>query len=474
MFGIHIDLHQFNLQAIVIAVVSFLVLVGVMVVVHELGHFIVAKLCKVRVEAFSFGFGPRLFGFKHGETDYKVCLLPLGGYVKMTGEAAEQNLEVGGDKPAPETNPASDPGSLLAHPRWQQMLIGVAGPAANFVLAFVLMVFYFAVINEVPNIRTVNLEWITPGSPAAMAGLRPGDQVTSFAGVANPELQTFDDLADQHAGQTVPIVVKRGDQSLQTAVQLKGNPGGDGIDLEESGIFEQVYQDPIVISNLLSGAPADQAGLESGDELLAFDGHALHFPALFDFLADGKGAPIAVTVRRNGVVLPPIVVKPYAVDSSWRFGFTPEPPKPPPTRFEPMPIGSAISSSADFCKDGSLMIVGLLKKLFTHQASIKQLSGPIGIMQVAGEVATSHSWEDVFKLSALISVNLGIVNLLPFPILDGGMILFLLIESVLRRAIDIRIKELIYQAAFLMILVLFLVISFNDIARLPIFMHFKQ
>ncbi len=474
MFGIHIDPHQFDLRATIIALISFLVLVGVMVVAHELGHFIVAKLCKVRVEAFSFGFGPRLFGFKRGETDYMVCLLPLGGYVKMTGEAAEQNLQVGGGQPAPQTEPASDPGSLLAHPRWQQMLIGVAGPAANFVLAFVLMVFYFAFINEIPDIRTVNLEWITPGSPAAMAGLRPGDQVSSFAGFANPDWQTFHDLADQDAGKTVSIVVRRGDQSVQTAVQLKGHPSGDGIDLGESGIFEQIYQYPIVIANLLSGAPADQAGLKPGDEILAFDGHAFHSLApLYDYLTAGKGAPIALTIRRNGVVLPLIVVKPYAADSTWRLGFTRGPMKEPPLRFKPLPAGRAVASATDFCEDSSLMIAELLKKLFTHQATIKEISGPIGIMQVAGDAATSHSWQFIFELSAGISINLGIINLLPFPILDGGMILFLLIESVLRRAINIKVKEIIYQAAFLMILAFFLVVSFNDIARLPIFMHFK-
>ncbi len=474
MFGIHIDPHQFDLRATIVAVVSFLVLVGVIVVVHELGHFLVAKFFKVRVEAFSFGFGPRLFGVKYGETDYKVSLLPLGGYVKMTGEAAEQNLQVGGDAAAPLADAASDPGSLLAKPRWQQMLIGFAGPAANFVLAFALMLFYFAFLNEVPNIRTVRLEWIKPGSAAAQAGLRPGDRVTGFAGVANPDWKTFHDLADHNAGQRVPIAVERGGQSIQTTLQLQGHASGDGIDLEEAGIYEQIYPNPIVIASLLAGAPADQAGLKPGDELLAFDGYAFHsFAPLFDYLADGKGAPITLTVRRNGAVLPPIVVKPYQVDSTWRLGFTRSPMKEPPVRLQPMPLGRAVVSSTDFCEDSSRMIVDLLKKLFTHQASIKEVSGPIGIMQIAGDAATSHSWQYIFELSAGISINLGIFNLLPFPILDGGMILFLAIESLLRRAIDIKIKEIIYQAAFLTILVFFLFVSFNDISRLPIFMHFK-
>jgi len=159
-------MHEFLVSAI-----AFIVLVGLMVIVHEFGHFAVAKFFKVRVEAFSFGFGPRLFGFKYGETDYKICLLPLGGFVKMTGE----NFAEVGDAAAGEANiaPLDDPGAFTSHPRWQRMLIGVAGPAANFILAFVLMVFYFAWLNEVPDIPVTTIEWVTPGSVADQAGLRP-------------------------------------------------------------------------------------------------------------------------------------------------------------------------------------------------------------------------------------------------------------------------------------------------------------
>lgn len=154
-----------------VSTAAFIVLVGVMVVVHEFGHFLVAKLCGVRVEAFSFGFGPRLFGFKYGDTDYKVCLLPLGGYVKMTGESPEQNLEVPGASTEP---PTDDPGAFTSHPRWQRMLIGLAGPCANFVLTLALMLFYFGFINEVPSVtvKTTTVEWITPGSAPRRQGSR--------------------------------------------------------------------------------------------------------------------------------------------------------------------------------------------------------------------------------------------------------------------------------------------------------------
>ena len=171
--GIHsTTMHQF-----LVATVAFIVLIGVMVIVHELGHFIVAKLCRVRVEAFSLGFGPRLFGVKYGGTDYKVCLLPLGGFVKMTGENPM------------ETEPVNDPGAFTSHPRWQRMLIGVAGPAANFVLAFALMFIYFAWINEVPavQVKSTTIEWVTPGSAAADAGFKAGDIIDRFDNVNHPD-----------------------------------------------------------------------------------------------------------------------------------------------------------------------------------------------------------------------------------------------------------------------------------------------
>src|SRR5580658_4443661 len=156
-------MHEFLVSA-----VAFIVLVGVMVVVHELGHFAVAKYFGVRVESFSVGFGPRLFGVRYGDTDYKVCLLPLGGFVKMTGENPS------------EEEPADDPAAFTAHPRWQRMLIGLAGPFSNFILAFVLMVIYFGWLNEVPDVRPASVEWVTPGSDADHAGLRPGDVVTAI------------------------------------------------------------------------------------------------------------------------------------------------------------------------------------------------------------------------------------------------------------------------------------------------------
>src|ERR1035438_4433076 len=208
-------MHEF-----LVSVVAFIVLVGVMVVVHEFGHFAVAKLCGVRVESFSVGFGPRLFGVKYGDTDYKICLLPLGGYVKMTGETPDR---ISGPDPAAEGVPlAEDPAAFTSHPRWQRMLIGVAGPVANFILAFGLMLFYFGWINEVPKheVKTTTVEWVVPGSAAAQAGIEPGDVITHFETVDNPDWDQVNQHAALNQGLTVPVTVDRGGQSVELSLHL--------------------------------------------------------------------------------------------------------------------------------------------------------------------------------------------------------------------------------------------------------------
>jgi regulator of sigma E protease len=451
-----------NLHEIVVATVAFFVLVGLMVIVHELGHFTVAKLLKVRVEAFSFGFGPRLFGFKYGETDYKVCLLPLGGFVKMTGE-----------NPG-EGEPVDDPAAFSSHPRWQRMLIGVAGPISNFILAFVLMVFYFAAINEVPNIKVTTLEWVAPSSQAGQAGLAAGDVVTRFGNIDNPDFETFVDLAKQSPNQTLPIVVNRSGQSVPLSISLPAAITSRGYDLSSAGLYLQIVREPIQIDQLVPNTPAEKAGLRAGDVILAVDGHNFHtVDPLLDYLQAGKGNPVTLTVKRDGALIPPVVVHPSLQDSEYRIGFAPVPPVDPPVHDKPLSFFSAMANSLDFCKINSTLIVKTISNIFAQKVSVKQLSGPVGIARMAGQAAEMEGWFPKFGLAAAISLNLGILNLLPFPILDGGMILFLVIESVLRHDINMMVKERIYQAAFVLILVFFAFVIFNDVTKLPIFTHLK-
>ena len=448
-------MHEF-----LVAAVAFIVLVGVMVVVHEFGHFAVAKLFKVRVEAFSFGFGPRLFGFRYGDTDYKVCLLPLGGFVKMTGE-----------NPG-EDEPVDDPAAFTSHPRWQRMLIGLAGPTSNFILAFVLMVFYFAWINEIhDDVKTATVEWVIPGSTAQQAGFEPGDVIRHFENVDNPDWSLVEMRASLNLNQTVPVTVDRGGKILQLSLHLPGDVKGQDFKMSKTGLLLQMLPGSILVEEVTPNSAAAQAGLREGDEISAVDGHIFHTVIpMQSYLQAGQGKPVVLTVTRSGQTLAPMVVHPTMIDSAWRLGILEAD---PPGHPDPMPFLKAVSKSKEFCADNSFLIVEVLGRLFTHKVSVSQLSGPVGIARMAGQAAEMKGWLPKFGLASAISLNLGILNLLPFPILDGGMIMLLLIESLIRRDIGTNVKERIYQAAFVVLMAFFAFIIFNDVTKLPIFTHLK-
>jgi len=457
------------MHAFLISAAAFIVLVGVMVVVHEFGHFLVAKLCRVRVEAFSFGFGPRLFGFKYGDTDYKVCLLPLGGFVKMTGEAPEQNLETPSGEAADLTN---DPGAFTSHPRWQRMLIGLAGPTANFLLTLALMLFYYSFINEVPSVvvKTTTVEWVIPGSVAAQAGLETGDVIARFDGVNNPDWDTVYEHMRLNANQTVPTTVERGNQTLQLRLPVPASAKEDSFDPSDAGILPEYLPGPISVAEVQAGMPAAQAGLQAGDQIESVDGHPFHYTtSLLAYMQWDDGKPMKLVVLRNGATLQ-ILATPAKLDSQYKLGFAPQL---IPMRDEPLALQAAWGKSVLFFKNNAMLVGEVLQRLFTHRLSVSQLMGPVGIARAAGEAAEMNGWFPKFGLAGEISLQLGILNLLPFPILDGGMILLLLIESAIRHDISLAIKERIYQAAFVVLTAFFVFVLFNDVSKLGLFPHFK-
>lgn len=460
-------MHEF-----LISTAAFIVLIALMVVVHEFGHFAVAKLCKVRVEEFSFGFGPRLFGYKYGGTDYKVCLLPLGGFVKMAGETFSELSDAATGTAT--VAPAEDPGALTSHPRWQRMLIGFAGPFANFVLAFVLMICYFGWINEVPSVHPIVVEWVTQDSSAAQAGIEPGDIIRSFDSIDNPSWEQIRRIVSRTPDQSVPLTVERNGKTLPMAMRLSRETSGKQLDLSQAGLFLQLLQSPIGVDSVAPNLPAEQAGLRGGDLILAVDGHAFHtLDPMVAYLQAGHGKPVTLSVSRKGQTIAPLVIRPAMQDSSWRLGFTSAMPPPIPTEKEPLKISESATESKDFCVENSTLILDVLGRILTRKVSVSQLAGPVGIAQMAGQAAEMKQWYPKFGLAAAISLNLGILNLLPFPILDGGMIFFLLIESAIRRDISIPIKERIYQAAFVLLVVFFAFVIFNDVTKLPFFTHLK-
>jgi regulator of sigma E protease len=452
------------MQQFLISAAAFIVLVGLIVILHELGHFVMAKLFGVRVEAFSFGFGPRLFGFKYGDTDYKVCLLPLGGFVKMSGENPTEES-------ADEI--ASDPAAFTAKPRWQRMLIGLAGPVVNFLLALVLMFFYYAFFNEVPSVTVKDtvVEWVTPGSAAADAGIQAGDIIRSFGDINNPvwEPQVYEQIK-LDPGQYVPVVVDRGGKTLTLSLHVPSAAKAEDFDIGDTGMQPQYLPGPIQVAQVQPGYPAQQAGLRDGDQIQAVDGHAFHSTnTLLAYMQWEQGKPMTLTLLRNGATVQ-ITATPTKSDTRWMLGFNPQL---PPVRNEPLPFAQASAKSLAFFKNNSLIVGEVLDRLFTHRLSVSQLMGPVGIAQVAGEAAQTKDWMSKFGLASMISLQLGILNLMPFPILDGGMILLLMIESVLRRDISLVIKERIYTAAFVVLMAFFAFVLFNDVSRLGVFTHIK-
>ncbi len=438
--------------------VEFGIVLGIMVLVHEFGHFAVAKLCGVRVETFSIGFGPRLFGWRSGDTDYRLSLLPLGGYVKMSGDV-------------PGELPTGDPGEFNAHPRWQRVLIALAGPVANFLLSFVLLIFVGLFHHEVAQYLDgpAVVDYVSQNSQAAELGLAPGDVITQFAQDKNPTWERILIDCNLHINGTVPIAFSHNGQETQTTLHLaySGSDGEFGMeDLQSLGI-NPAMQPSLGVLSVSAGDPAARAGLHAGDEVTQIDNLKLHSVyTLLAYLKDRNGQPSTVYVIRNGQPLTlhiaPEKLDNGAGDVQYRLGFQNEN---PPVKIAKLPLGEAIVQSFKDNKDDSTLIIRVLKGMFTRQVSVRSLSGPIGIAQQI-DIATKLGLWTLVQFMATISLNLGIFNLLPIPILDGGMILFLAIESVMRRDLNQEIKERVYQVAFVCLIVFAVFVIFNDITKL--------
>ena len=445
------------MHAFLVSVISFIVVLGIMVVVHEFGHFAAAKLCRVRVEAFAVGFGPRVVGIVRGGTDYRINALPFGGYVKMAGEMPGESV-------------SQDPGDFQNHPRWQRILIGLGGPLANFILAFALMAGYYMTHNEVPNFESqpAVLDWVPAGTDAAIAGMKDGDKIVNFAGQENPSWESISALVQGHINQSIPYAVERAGQRVTGSFLFRDDTKGGHPDFDSIGLLPNEQSTPITVNQVNAGTPAYKAGIQQGDVFLSVDGHEFHgLASMISYLQAGKGAPLHIQVQRAGKTFPveitPVKMEMAKEGSAWRIGFTVVP---PPSHVEQMALIPALAASAEFNREQSGLILNVLKGLFGHRINVGSLSGPIGIAQQTGQAAESHDTGYVIRLMTMISINLGILNLMPFPILDGGLILFLLIESIIRRDVSLAIKERVYQAAFVLIILFAVYISVNDITKI--------
>jgi regulator of sigma E protease len=435
-----------------IAVAAFVGVLGLLVLIHEFGHYAVAKLCGVRVEVFSIGFGKRLLGFRRGDTDYRISALPLGGYVKMSGE---NPLE-------PATG---DPGEFQSHPRWQRFLIALAGPAMNILFAVALLTGVFMQHYEHPAFldEPVAIGWVAENSPAAAAGLQAGDRIIRIDGFQNP---TWEDLGYRmllYVDQPVELAVQRGDQIFATKIRV---PAAD--EAKHPGDPGWQPRDAVKVQKVEKDMPAAAAGLQPGDHIVAADGKSIiALPALQSYLQKVQSKPLELTVLRNGqevkLTVTPVLSKVEGAEKPYyRLGFS----APGTVKVTRLSFGTALRKSVEVNKRFSGLIVELLQRVAQRKMSIKQFDGPIGIGRAAGEAAQQGPLS-LILLMAAISLNLGIFNLLPFPIMDGGVILLLAIEGVMRRDINARIKERIYQAAFVFLVLFAVVVIYNDISKLP-------
>jgi regulator of sigma E protease len=428
-----------------------LVLIGVMINIHELGHFLAARFFDVKVEAFSFGFGTRLFGFRRGETDYRFSLIPFGGYVKMAGEmVSDEHID--------------DPRSFLAKPRWQRLIIAFAGPFMNVVLAVALLTGLYMV--SFPKIAPEDLQavigHVMPDSPAAKAGLQDGDKIVALEGKPNP---TWEDIGNQEvesAYRPMRLTVQRGSRTFDTTVTptLSERTGMGSAGWDERG--------QIQLGQVEKGMPGEKAGLKSGDLIIAVNGQPMHSLVKFHEITEKSGGkPLEIELERNGqkqtVTVKPTWAKLDGPSARWMIGVSLLPKV--NVTYTRLSLPAALNESLSRNRKGALLIVNFLKGMVERRMSPKNVVGPIGLATVSGWAAREGP-STFIALMSDVSLNLAIFNLLPIPILDGGVILLLLVEMIMQRDLSLTVKEAVFKVGFVCIMVIVAFVIYNDISRI--------
>ena len=413
-----------------------LIVLSVIIFIHELGHFIAAKRFGVKVEVFSMGFGPKLIGVRRGETKYMVSAIPFGGYVKMAGEDPTKPA-AGGDR------------EFLSKPRYTRALIVLAGPAMNFLLAVVIYTLLTYALG-VGTITTRLVGEVTGGSPAWSAGLREGDTLVA---VGDHTVATWDEVLDALAGNL----------GHKTTVRYErgGTPATASLDLVPLGDLGQVGMAPFeeaVVDIVKRGGPASSAGLRGGDRILAIDGRSIrNWQGVREAIRPSPGKTLAITYERNGqehssTVTPRAEGGSGLIDITYRF------------ERKRVGIGEAVVMGIKTSAWISEQIFVLLHKWATGQASRDMIGGPVRIGELAGETLR---WGITTFLAfiAALSAQLSLVNLLPVPVLDGGHLLILAVETAMRKPITMRQRAIAQQIGFGFLVALMVTITFMDISR---------
>jgi len=436
----------------------FILVLGILIFVHELGHFMMARRIGVRVLTFSLGFGPKLLSFRRGDTEYCVSAIPLGGYVKMAGENPEDSRTGAADE-------------FLSKSKWQRFQVLVMGPVMNLALALVVMAFvlyYNGADAPAFSEQPVVVGLVEPGSPAANAGVQPGDQITDVADVRVRNWEEFGLETVTKAGRPIKLLVIRDGKTIEKEFV----PVGLGKYQEGMTGIKPVLRPQIV--GVQPGEPAQEAGLRSGDVILSVNGQppVMSWPGLemdiraintnvTDVIRASGGKPLTFRIHRDGQDHD-VVVTPRVTQDVMRIGAQINPLE---VRVVQPSLPGAFKLSAERNWQWSKMIVRTLGGLFTRDTPVKQLMGPVAIAGLSGEAAQA-GWIQLFSLMSMISLNLGLLNLMPVPVLDGGHITILALEGLSRRDFSMKVKEKMLLAGFVLLLMLMVTVIYNDLTRL--------
>jgi regulator of sigma E protease len=442
------------------------IVLGILIFIHELGHFIAARLVGIRVEIFSIGFGRRLIGFKKGGTDYRLSLIPFGGYVRMAGEelpgqsepdAAEDDTAASDSSTRPAAVSRGDTLQEKSVP--QRMLVAVAGALMNAVLAVVLTIglAYFGIYVESYLLQPPVIAHVQSGSPADTAGIQPRDTII---GVDGKNVETWEDAQLElilNAFTSFDMTIRRDGQAVTVSI-----PADDEQKYPFAGI---AYPSRIMIGKLTKGSPAEKADLAENDQIIAIDGAPLFsIYQLIDAINDSQGDSVSLTVLRNGSEKT-VTLKPEYNEDTGRYmigiAFGEDPDK----VLRKYPAGQAFQKAVDLNIQMGKAMFGLVAKLVMGRESMDQLGGPVMIVDMAGKAARA-GLRDLIWLTALISLNLAILNLLPIPVLDGGMIVFLLFEAIFRKPVSEKIQVALQNVFFFLLIGFALYVTYNDIIRI--------
>jgi len=424
-------------------ILSFVFVLGVLIFVHELGHFLMARRIGVRVLTFSLGFGPKLLSFRRGDTEYCVSAIPLGGYVKMAGES-------------PDDPRSGAPDEFLSKTKWERFQVLIMGPVMNIVLAVVVMAVVLAQGAEVPIYQDEPpvVGAVLPGSPAEQAGIQRGDRILT---IGNDPVATWDALfiaVGTRPDRDVAVTLVRDGQTRSVTVhpvsQTRFEVGNIGVLPDTNPLVTGTFADP-----------ARSAGLKAGDLLLAVNGERMVTATQFSETISKNGErELELTIGRGGqeqtFKLTPRMNGDRAMIGvnigEQTKSFTPGP-------FEAIQL--SVQRNIEF----SGLIFKTLGGLFVGETSPRQLMGPVAIAQLSGESAAA-GWIALFTLMASISLNLGLLNLLPIPVLDGGHILIMALEGIARRDFSMAVKEKMLMAGFVLLMMLMVTVIYNDLTRI--------